>query len=189
MVSVIIVLLLLLALRHGYRRGLIRGILNFISVIVTFIISIRLSGTVGHFLAGIFPAVANTGNWLFWHVNLNLMFYKFVAFWVVAIICGIIARFVIRALNRIANLPILATLNRLAGAVLSFLTAYVVIFGGLLLLSVWPATSVRQAVNASTVANVMLTKTPGLSAMTANSVTPAEQGNSGQQPVINEQQP
>lgn len=189
MVSVIIILLLLLALRHGYRRGLIRGVLNFISVIATFIISIRLSGTVGRCLAGIFPAVANTGNWLFLHVNLNLMFYKFVAFWVVAIICGIIARFIIRAVNRIADLPFLATLNRLAGAVFSFLTAYVVIFGGLLLLSVWPAASVRQAVSTSTVADAMLMKTPGLSTMTTNSVTSAEQGSSGQQPVINEQQP
>ncbi|MFK5705186.1 CvpA family protein [Ligilactobacillus sp. LYQ139] len=188
MVSVIIVLLLLLALRHGYRRGLIRGILNFISVIVTFIISIRLSGTVGRFLAGIFPAVANTGDWLLLRVNLNLMFYKFVAFWVVAIICGIIARFIVRAINRIADLPLLATLNRLAGAVFSFLTAYVVIFGGLLLLSAWPVASVRQAVSTSMVANAMLMKTPGLSTMTTNSVTPAEQGGSGQQqPVINEQ--
>lgn len=156
LVTIIILLLLILAFRYGYKRGLLQTLLSMAGYIVIFVLAIMLAKPMGQALALSLPKLtANSG--------FSTMFYQVLSFWIIAIVGSIIYRFLVRTVNGITRLPLISQINAFMGAALSTLLMYVVIFFGLLLMASWPSENVRTTVQESNVAQWILTKTPGFS--------------------------
>lgn len=161
MVTLIIVLLLILAFRYGLKRGLLMTLLSVAGYVVIFLLAVFLAKPMGTALASIMPA-------LFKNAFFSGMFYNVLSFWIIAIAGSIIYRFLARTVNGITKLPLISQVNALAGAALSTVLMYVVIFFALLLMSSWPSQNVRATVQQSTVAEWMLKKTPLISQQIMN---------------------
>lgn len=161
MVTLIIVLLLILAFRYGLKRGLLMTLLSVAGYVVIFLLAVFLAKPMGTALASVMPA-------LFKNTFFSGMFYNVLSFWIIAIVGSIIYRFLARTVNGITKLPLISQVNALAGAALSTVLMYVVIFFALLLMSSWPSQNVRATVQQSTVAEWMLKKTPLISQQIMN---------------------
>lgn len=156
MITLVIILLLILAFRYGWKRGLLMTLLNMAGYIIVFLIAIFLSKPLGRELSFVLPSL--------WKSSVfQGMFYDMLAFWIVAIVGGIIYRVLARTVNGITKLPLISQVNALVGALLSTVMMYIIIFFVLLLMSVWPNQSVKASVRESTVAEWILKKTPIIS--------------------------
>nr|WP_321315937.1 CvpA family protein [uncultured Ligilactobacillus sp.] len=153
LVTLIIILLLILAFRFGYKRGLLMTLMSAVGYIVVFLLAIFLAKPMGIALSGALPALCK-------NVDFSTVFYQVLAFWIIAIVGSIIYRVVAKTVNGITKLPLISQLNAFAGAALSTILMYIVIFFGLLLMSAWPNSNVQQSVHESNVAQWILTKTP-----------------------------
>ena len=160
--SLIIIILMILAFRYGLRRGLVLTMLNFVAYIIVLVISLLFASSLGDFLATFLPNLNSTStSFLTWtNVNLNQVFYRLLAFWIIAISLGLVFRFVARIINGLFKLPILSQLNSLLGGFLAGLIMYGVIFFALLLLATWPNVEVNNLVNNSYLARFILERTP-----------------------------
>lgn len=153
LITLIIILLLIIAFRFGFKRGLLMTLMSVAGYVVVFLLAIFLAKPMGVALAGIFPSLSD-------NANFSNLFYQVLSFWIIAILGSIVYRIIARTINGITKLPLISQVNALAGAALSTLLMYIVIFFGLLLMSAWPNVSVQQSVQESTVAQWILTKTP-----------------------------
>lgn len=156
MITLVIILLLILAFRYGWKRGLLMTLLNMAGYIIVFLLSIFLAKPFGKELSFIFPTLCK--NYI-----VQEMFYNMLAFWIIAIVGGIVYRVLARTVNGITKLPLISQVNAIAGALLSTLLMYVVIFFALLFMAVWPDSNVKNSIQESTVAEWILQKTPLLS--------------------------
>lgn len=163
MITIIILLLLILAFRFGYKRGLLMTLLSVAGYVIVFLLAVFIAKPMGQALAASLPQLAK-------NAGFSTMFYQVLAFWIIAIVGSIIYRFIARTVNGITKLPLISQINALAGAALSTLLMYVVIFFGLLLMSSWPSQNVRTTVQQSNTAQWILTKTPGFSKYIFNNV-------------------
>lgn len=161
MVTLIIVLLLILAFRYGLKRGLLMTLLSVAGYVVVFLLAVFLAKPMGTALASVMPA-------LFKNTFFSEMFYNVLSFWIIAIVGSIVYHFLAQTVNGITKLPLISQVNALAGAALSTVLMYVVIFFALLLVSSWPSQNVRATVQQSTVAEWMLKKTPLISQQIMN---------------------
>ncbi len=161
MLTLIIVLLLILAFRFGLKRGLLMTLLSVAGYVIVFLLAIFLAKPMGAALAMMMPAL--------WKNSIfSGMFYNVLAFWIIAIVGSIIYRFLARTVNGITKLPLISQVNALAGAALSTILMYVVIFFALLLMAAWPSQNVRATVQQSPVAEWILKKTPVISQQIMN---------------------
>lgn len=161
MITLIIVLLLILAFRFGLKRGLLMTLLSVAGYVIVFLLAIFLAKPMGTALATMMPAL--------WKNSIfSGMFYNVLAFWIIAIVGSIIYRFLARTVNGITKLPLISQVNAFAGATLSTILMYVVIFFALLLMAAWPSQNVRATVQQSTVAEWILKKTPVISQQIMN---------------------
>ena len=161
MLTLIIVLLLILAFRFGLKRGLLMTLLSVAGYVIVFLLAIFLAKPMGSALATMMPAL--------WKNSIfSGMFYNVLAFWIIAIVGSIIYRFLARTVNGITKLPLISQVNALAGAALSTILMYVVIFFALLLMAAWPSQNVRATVQQSPVAEWILKKTPVISQQRRN---------------------
>lgn len=156
MITLVIILLLILAFRYGWKRGLLMTLLNMAGYIIVFLLAIFLTKPFGKELSFIFPT-------LWKNYTVQEMFCNMLAFWIIAIVGGIAYRILARTVNGITKLPLISQINALAGAFLSTLLMYVVIFFALLFMVVWPSSNVKASIQESTVAEWILQKTPILS--------------------------
>lgn len=157
LVSVIILLLLLLGFRYGFKRGLIQTLLSVLGYVVVLILSLYFSRPFSEFLIKYLPSLdqqtSQSG-------TVTVLFYRVLAFWIIAIVGGVVFRIVTQTFTSLAKLPVVSQLNSLAGGLVWLLATYVLVFFGLLLLTTNPATQVQDSLTGSTVAQFMLDETP-----------------------------
>ena len=160
--SLIIVILLILAFRYGLRRGLVLAMLNFVTYAMVLALSLILAGGLGDFLATLLPSLnSESTSFLLWtNVNLSQVFYRIIAFWIIAISLGLVFRFGTGLIAGVFKLPVLSQLNSLLGGVLACLIMYGLIFFGLVLLATWPNQDINALVSNSTLAEFILEQTP-----------------------------
>ncbi|WP_178198039.1 CvpA family protein [Ligilactobacillus sp. Marseille-Q7487] len=151
-VSLIIILIWLLAFRHGFKKGLINTLLSFTGYIVIFACALLFAMPLGDWLLELTNGLNQslTSQWL----------YRLLAFWLLVFLGALLFRILKRFANKIFRLPLLAQLNALAGGILGFLIAYVVVFLGLLLLKDWPAITIQQSLNNVALVEWILNQTP-----------------------------
>jgi len=116
-IDIIFVILMILALIHGYRRGFIVAIFSFVAIIIGLAAALKLSTVVARHIG---TAVKVSDRWL-----------PFVSFLVVFVIVVVLIRLGAKAIERISEAVMLGWFNRLAGIVL-YAAIYLTIFSILL---------------------------------------------------------
>ena len=100
MITLVIILLLILAFRYGWKRGLLMTLLNMAGYIIVFLIAIFLFKPLGRELSFVLPSL--------WKSSVfQGMFYDMLAFWIIAIVGGIIYRVLALTVNGITKLPLI----------------------------------------------------------------------------------
>lgn len=151
--TIVILGALVIAFRQGMRRGMVALLLKVLGFIVIACLSLYLAPSVGQRLQAF---VALQG--------VSFGFYQMLAFWLVALIGGLIFRWISSILNMtVKSLPLISQADSLLGGVVSFLMMYGVIFFLLLLAASWPNDTLNAAVNDSIAAEFILTNTPLIS--------------------------
>lgn len=157
LVSLIILLILVMAFRYGYKRGLLQTLLSVIGYLLVLLFSLYLSGPLGDFLTKYMPALdkdsGNTGTFA-------VLFYRVLAFWIIAILGGLVLRITTNTFTSLTKLPVISQLNSLAGGIVWLVIAYTVVFFGLLLLATSPTSQVQKSLESSSVAENIIKETP-----------------------------
>jgi len=112
-IDIIFLVLMILALIHGYRRGFIVAIFSFVALIIGLAAALKLSTVVARHIG---TAVKVSDRWL-----------PFVSFLVVFIIVIFLIRLGAKAIQRITEAAMLGWFNRLAGVVL-YAAIYLTVF-------------------------------------------------------------
>lgn len=116
MIDIIFVILLVLALIHGYRRGLIVAVFSLVSIIVGLAAAIKLSAVVANHLG---DTVKVSDKWL-----------PVISFAIVFIVVVLLIRLGARAIQKLTEALMLGWLNRLGGIILYaviYITTYSVV--------------------------------------------------------------
>jgi len=112
-IDIIFVILMVIAIIHGYRRGFIVAIFSFIAVIVGLAAALKLSTVVAKHIG---TAVEVSDRWL-----------PIISFFVVFTIVILLIRLGAKAIQRVTEAVMLGWFNRLAGIVL-YAAIYLTIF-------------------------------------------------------------
>jgi membrane protein required for colicin V production len=113
MIDIIFVILLVLALIHGYRRGFIVAVFSLVSIIVGLAAAIKLSAVVANRLG---DTVKVSDKWL-----------PVVSFAIVFIVVVLLIRLGARAIQKLTEALMLGWLNRLGGIIL-YAVIYITIY-------------------------------------------------------------
>ncbi|KRL05001.1 CvpA family protein [Liquorilactobacillus oeni] len=167
LITIIIVILLILAYFNGARRGLVLTLLDLVGLIVIFFLAAKFSAVLGEWLYLLVKLFEkNQASWQAVQGNSltgSNTFYYGIAYWLIIIVGGLVIRRIIRSLNMITKIPIIKQLNSIAGGVFSLVLVYLLIFAGLLFLQAWPSEAIRNNIEDSQLAQVILHKTPVIS--------------------------
>lgn len=114
----------------GYRRGLIKSMLNLASWILTFAIAYQGAGYFKDIVIQNIPEIQGT-------VVTDQIAYM-ISYLVLMILCKIVLSAVIRFANKIARVPGVGFINRLAGAILGLLKGTLIIMVIVFFISLMP---------------------------------------------------
>ena len=117
MIDIIFVILLLLALIHGYRRGLIVAIFSLLAIIVGLAAAIKLSAVVANRLGN---TVKLSDKWL-----------PVISFAIVFIVVVLLIRLGAKAIQKLTEALMLGWVNRLGGIIL-YVAIYITIYSVIL---------------------------------------------------------
>lgn len=161
--TTIIILMLIGAFCYGHRRGILSIVLSALVYLVAWIGSSAFSRLIGTWLAGWLPATDSTtplsGNQLA-HLDLNLFFYRGIAFIIGFIVIVIILRLLIRQLNWVKHIPILGSIDRIIGGLAALIICYLAILVVLMIIQLWPNGWWQMQLANSELARLMITETP-----------------------------
>ncbi|KRL28580.1 hypothetical protein FD27_GL001578 [Limosilactobacillus frumenti DSM 13145] len=164
--TTIIILLLLASFGLGHQRGIFTMVASVAVYIIAWVGAQMISPLVGNWLVNIFPQANGTtplsGDQLA-HLDLNQFFYHGLAQLVIFIVLIIVLHIILRKLGWIKHLPILGTIDRLAGGIVAVICCYLVIVVVLLIGQLWPNGWWQVQLANSELAQWMVSQTPVIS--------------------------
>lgn len=166
-ITVGILVLFLMAIMNGYRNGLVKTLFRFVGRIVIWTIAVMLSHNIGQFLA-------DHLQWSFgsnWSspvtdklVNKSTNFlYSGIGFSLITGIGFYLLHRLQRGLKFINKVPLVGTVNRLAGAMLSLIIMYLGVFFFLYVAGALNITWLHEQITYSNLAQTIMQQTPILS--------------------------
>lgn len=169
--TIFIALIFLFALYGGARRGLMIQLISTIFYLIVFYLATVYYQTVSEKINLLIPyPSANFGDtFAFYTLNtgfqLDVAFYNIIGFMFILVVGGFLTRLIISILKPVQymSFPLSKEIDRVGGAFLSLILAYLFVFTGLFLLSTIPAASVQTSLEESTLARAILTESPVLS--------------------------
>jgi|SRR5690625_1738510 len=167
MVNIILIGLLFWGFLIGLKRGFILQTFHLLGFIVAFFVATlyyhKLSPHLVYWIP--FPELSSEGAWAQFLEALPLEkgFYNAISFAIVFFVVKIILQILASMLDFVAELPILNWINRMLGAVLGFFEIYLIIFIILYILALTPLASIQSWINDSSIALLIIEKTPLLS--------------------------
>src|SRR5699024_3956259 len=163
MIDLILLVLLLFGFLMGLKRGFILQSFHLIGFIVAFVVAAVYYDTIAAKLSLWipYPELSSDNEWAAFlqSAPLEKAFYYAIAFAIIKIILQIIASM----LDFVASLPILNSINQIAGAILGFLEIYLIIFVVLFILALTPIGNIQEWINDSFIALFIIDHTPYLS--------------------------
>lgn len=168
-----IILILIGCFINGRRRGLLMMALYTGTYIVSWLIARSGAQLVGGFLSNFLPDVSQGAEYskiLLKSADNNTFFYNGIAFLVIFTVVSILCHWGINRLRWIKRLPIIGTVDQLAGGTLSFVIGYIVIFVVLAVLQLWPAGWWQTQMSSSGLAQFIINQTPGLAQLVLNTL-------------------
>lgn len=135
--DIVIVLILIMSAIIGFKRGAIKEIVSLVGIIVVFIVSFSLKGVLGNVLCKWLPFFNFAGN-LEGITVLNILLYQLIAFLIIYSLLFSVYMIVMKIsgiVQKIVHMTIILWLpSKLIGAVVAFITGYVMVFVVLLAL-------------------------------------------------------
>ncbi len=169
MIDLLILLLLLAGLVAGWRRGFIVQVMHIASFIVALIVAWIYYKPLAQqllfwvpypgFTEGMGSALAIDG------IDVDRTFYRVIAFAVIFYAVKIILQIITSMVDYLRYLPVLGSINRLLGAILGFIEAYLLIFILLYVIALLPIAGIQERVDRSILAGLMLEHTPLITSM------------------------
>lgn len=164
MLDIAIVIILIFGFLIGLKRGFILQLIHMIGLIAAFIIAFMYYDELAPKLRLWIPypgvESGNTINMVLDGVGFDEAFYRAIAFAIIFFAVRIVLSIIGSALDIVASLPILKTLNFWAGGILGFLEIYLLMFVIMYIAALLPIVDVQAALNHSTLAQGMLNNTP-----------------------------
>lgn len=168
MVNLALLIILVIGFFIGMRRGFILQLIHMIGFIVSLIVAYMYYDELTPKLRLWIPYpnfdADNTLKMVLDGINFDEAFYRAIAFAIIFFAVRLVLGIIGSALDIVASLPILKTLNVWAGAVLGFIEMYLFIFFLLYMAALLPIASIQTALADSSIAEYMLNKTPFFSA-------------------------
>lgn len=167
-VSLIIVILIFLAMIHGYRLGMVRSLTMLVGRLIVYTFAILLAHKLGSWLySAFFNSIS--ANWTATNVPTTVanqpaeFLASGIAFTIIILIGMSIVKAIERSLRFINKIPILSTLNRLAGLIVLGLVVYVEIFFVLQITQTLNIPWYTQELANSSIAQGIMNNTPYIS--------------------------
>lgn len=168
MLSLALLILLVIGFFVGLRRGFILQLIHMIGFIISFIVAYIYYDDLAPKLRLWIPYPdfdpGNTLQMVLDGVGMDEAFYRAIAFAIIFFAVRIVLGIIGSALDFVASLPILKTLNVWAGGILGFVEIYLLLFILLYIAALLPVPAIQEAINGSFLAKGMINYTPFLSA-------------------------
>lgn len=134
-----IILIFVMFFISGFRKGIIKELVALVGIVVVFIISFSLKGTVGNLLCTFLPFFKFSGV-IEGISTINILMYQMIAFmFVFSTLLGVyaVAMKISKVLQKLVNFTIVLILpSKLLGALVSFVKGYIVLFAVFLVLMI-----------------------------------------------------
>ena len=164
-----IILILIMCAITGFKKGVIKETVSLVGIILVFVIAFLLKGYLGNVLCKYLPFFNFTGN-LKGVVTLNILMYQLIAFFILYSILISIYAIILKVsgiIQKLVNMTIVLILpSKIGGAIVSFISGYIVMFVVLLTLAIPLKNS--DLFMESNMVNKILYNTPILSSSTSN---------------------
>lgn len=135
--DIAIILILIMCAIVGFKRGAIKEIVSLIGIIIVFVLAFSLKGVLGNLLCQWLPFFNFAGS-LEGVTVLNILFYQLIAFLVIYSLLFSVYMIVVKisgVVQKIIHMTIILWLpSKLIGALVAFITGYVMVFVVLLAL-------------------------------------------------------
>ena len=135
--DIAIVLVLIMSAIIGFKRGAIKEIVSLVGIIIVFILAFSLKGVLGNVLCKWLPFSNFAGN-LEGVTVLNILLYQLIAFLIIYSLLFSVYMIVVKIsgiVQKIVHMTVILWLpSKLIGAVVAFITGYVMVFVVLLAL-------------------------------------------------------
>lgn len=155
----IILSLLVIGLFWGYSKGLILQLFQLLGWLLAFIIAYIGYDTVAPLLRTVIPFPQSTDTSAFSYATetfqLENMFYSALAFCLLFFLSRIAISYLARLLHFVSSLPILNMANRVSGAIIGFLTTFVILLILINVLYVMPSSAIHEQLNQSNLVQIL----------------------------------
>ena len=135
--DIAIILILIMSAIVGFKRGAIKEIVSLVGIIIVFIVAFSLKGVLGNVLCKWLPFFNFAGN-LEGVTVLNILLYQLIAFLIIYSLLFSVYMIVMKIsgiVQKIIHMTVILWLpSKLIGAVVAFITGYVMVFVVLLAL-------------------------------------------------------
>ena len=167
--DIAIVLVLIMSAIIGFKRGAIKEVVSLVGIIIVFILAFSLKGVLGNVLCKWLPFFNFAGN-LEGVTVLNILLYQLIAFLIIYSLLFSVYMIVVKIsgiVQKIVHMTVILWLpSKVIGAVVAFITGYVMVFVVLLALLI-PLKDTDIFKN-SKFANYIVYDTPILASSSAN---------------------
>lgn len=164
MLDLAVVIILIFGFLIGLKRGFILQLIHMIGLIIAFIAAYLYYDDLAPKLRLWipYPDINATGaiQMVLDGVSFDEAFYRAIAFAIIFFAVRIVLAIIGSALDIVASLPILRTLNIWAGGILGFLEIYLILFVIIYIAALLPIDEIQTALNNSTIAEGILKNTP-----------------------------
>lgn len=135
--DIVIALVLIMSAIIGFKRGAIKEVVSLVGIIIVFILAFSLKGVLGNVLCKWLPFFNFAGN-LEGVTVLNILLYQLIAFLIIYSLLFSVYMIVVKIsgiVQKIVHMTVILWLpSKLIGAVVAFITGYVMVFVVLLAL-------------------------------------------------------
>ena len=167
--DIVIVLILIMSAIIGFKRGAIKEVVSLVGIIIVFILAFSLKGVLGNVLCKWLPFFNFAGN-LEGVTVLNILLYQLIAFLIIYSLLFSVYMIVVKIsgiVQKLVHMTVILWLpSKVIGAVVAFITGYVMVFVVLLALLI-PLKDTDIFKN-SKFANYIVYDTPILASSSAN---------------------
>ena len=167
--DIVIALVLIMSAIIGFKRGAIKEVVSLVGIIIVFILAFSLKGVLGNILCKWLPFFNFAGN-LEGVTVLNILLYQLIAFLIIYSLLFSVYMIVVKIsgiVQKIVHMTVILWLpSKSIGAVVAFITGYVMVFVVLLALLI-PLKDTDTFKN-SKFANYIVYDTPILASSSAN---------------------
>lgn len=164
LLDIVVLLLLAGAVLNGLRRGFVLQIASLIGFVLALVIAFRFSADLANGLGEVVPVSASDGETPSWlsFLPLDAVLYRVIAFVLLFFGTKFLFRLIAGMLHHVVKLPVLNTVNRLAGVFLALVQIGIILVIAINVLQFIPGPKMQSLLQESWFATWVTSTTPAL---------------------------